>query len=231
MPVRALIFDLDDTLVDTFSLLIVPLEAEAATRMVAAGELAHEPDELLEILLELRQRSPVTLEVELQRRLPAVNEAALAARRKCIADLTLERLVIDAAVRQLLQALNARYRLFLLTAGDLTFQEAKVAHLTIAHLFEEIAIIPDEAEYGKEKKIRELLQARQLAPAEVLVVGNRLDKEIAAGQRVGAHTVWVRHGEGAALASEEAGLSPTYIIDDILALRDVLASISLDEDR
>lgn len=64
-----------------------------------------------------------------------------------------------------------------------------------------------------------------------MVIGNQLDKEIAAGQRVGAHTVWVRHGEGAALTPQETGIWPDDVVDDILALRDVLAPGSLGEDQ
>lgn len=62
-------------------------------------------------------------------------------------------------------------------------------------------------------------------PNDALIVGNRLDKEILAGENLGAPTVWMQHGEGSKANLEDGRREPDYTIDSILKLRDVLLDI------
>lgn len=84
---QAIIFDLDDTLVDTYDTLIVPLEIEAAQVMLniqpnLGEKKAVRPETLERYLLKLRRTNPSHVEEELRRRFPQVNSAALEARRQ-----------------------------------------------------------------------------------------------------------------------------------------------------
>jgi FMN phosphatase YigB (HAD superfamily) len=214
MQIETVVFDLDDTLVDTSSLLIAPLEIEAARRMVQVDPSLPDPDELAGLVLELRKTGPSAVEQELVRLLPGLTEEVLEARRRVFTGLTPRRLFIDPRVERLLQGLYGRSTLYLLTEGDLDFQSAKIDHLGIRSFFTEVVITPP-GPGSKHGALVSLLERRRHPPGSVLVVGNRLDREIRAGNRLGITTVWIRRGEGSAvLPGEQSGL-PDYTVNDV----------------
>jgi FMN phosphatase YigB (HAD superfamily) len=217
MQIDTVVFDLDDTLVDTFSLLVAPLEIEAARRMVQVAPFLPDPDELAGLVLELRKADPSVVEQELVRLLPGVTEEVLEARRQTFTGLAPRRLFIDPRVKRLLQDLRDRATLYLLTEGDFDFQNAKIDHLGIRSFFREVVIVPP-GPGAKHGALVSLLERGRHPPASVVVVGNRLDREIRAGNRLGVATVWVRRGEGsAALPGKDASL-PHHTVDDVAEL-------------
>lgn len=84
-------------------------------------------------------------------------------------------------------------KLFLVTSGFRRLQESKVRALGIAHLFTEVHIdaIDEAHPQGKLPAFAEILKKHQFSPAEVLVVGDNPDSEIAAGNRLGMTTVQI----------------------------------------
>jgi FMN phosphatase YigB (HAD superfamily) len=221
MQIEAIVFDLDDTLVDTSSLLIAPLEAEAARRMVQVSSSLPDPDKLAGLVMALRKTGPSTVEQELARLLAGVTEEVLEARRQTFTGLAPDRLSLDPRVKRLLQDLHNRVTLYLLTEGALDFQSAKIDHLGIRPFFRKVVIAPP-GPGSKHGALASLLERHGHPPASVVVVGNRLDREIRAGNRLGVTTVWVRHGEGSALLpGEDTGL-PDHTVDDVVELREVI---------
>lgn len=83
--------------------------------------------------------------------------------------------------------------LFLVTSGFRRLQESKVKALQIAHLFTAVHIdaIDEPGPRGKLQAFEALLQAHQLAPHQVLAVGDNPDSEIAAGNLLGMPTVQI----------------------------------------
>ena len=84
-------------------------------------------------------------------------------------------------------------KLFLVTSGFRRLQESKIRALGIAHLFTGVRIdaIDESRPQGKLQAFEEILQTHQLAPSEVLVVGDNPDSEIAAGNRLGMTTIQI----------------------------------------
>lgn len=84
-------------------------------------------------------------------------------------------------------------RLFLVTSGFRRLQESKIRALGIAHLFDAIHIdaIDVPGRKGKQPIFAEILATGGLHANEVLVVGDRADSEIAAGNRLGIVTVQI----------------------------------------
>ena len=82
---------------------------------------------------------------------------------------------------------------FLVTSGFRGLQESKIKALGVEHLFTAIYIDAiDEADRkGKQKIFEVILDAHQLAPEDVLVVGDNPDSEIEAGNRLGISTVQI----------------------------------------
>jgi len=226
--IAAIVFDLDDTLVDTFSMLITPLEVDAARRAVQKSRALPDSDELAALLLEIGRTNPAKLEQELIRQVPDAVDEILEARQEALNDLVLERLCIDPQVKLLLRELSGDYSLYLLTEGDSEFQNAKIDHLGIRAFFNEVKTASPGPE-GKQKAITSLLEEYHYAPSSVLIVGNRLDKEIYTGNKLGMTTVWVRHGEGCAMCpGKDTGLSepdytvPNHTVENVLELREIL---------
>lgn len=215
---RAIVFDLDDTLVDTFSLLIEPLEREAAARMAEAGGEGLSPEDLEKIILRLRRDRPERLDEELA---GLVSAAAMEARRSALAEVPAERLRLDPEVRALLRDLRRDASLFLLTEGESDLQNRKIEHLGLRELFDEVVIVPSGTEPAKEEAIASLLARRGLLPDEVVIVGNRLDREILAGERLHLTTVWLRRGEGSGHVPGETA-RPDHVIGSLGELSAVL---------
>jgi FMN phosphatase YigB (HAD superfamily) len=214
MQIDTVVFDLDDTLVDTSALLIAPLEIEAARRMVQVAPSLPDPDELATLVLKLRQADPSMVERELVRLLPGLTEEVLEARRQTFTGLTPDRLFIDPRAKRLLQDLHGRATLYLLTEGNLDFQNAKIDHLGIRSFFREVVIVPP-GPGAKHGALVSLLERGRHPAGSVVVVGNRLDREIRAGNRLGITTVWVRRGEGSGVLPDERSGLPDYTVDDV----------------
>jgi putative hydrolase of the HAD superfamily len=83
--------------------------------------------------------------------------------------------------------------LFLVTSGFRRLQESKIKALGFERLFKAIYVDAiDEADRkGKQNTFAGILNAYQLRPKEVLVVGDSPDSEIEAGNRLGITTVQV----------------------------------------
>jgi FMN phosphatase YigB (HAD superfamily) len=82
---------------------------------------------------------------------------------------------------------------FLVTSGFRRLQESKIRALGIHHLFDEVWIdaIDDSNRKGKRQLFSDILEKYRLTPAQVLVVGDNPDSEIAAGNQLGIKTVQI----------------------------------------
>jgi putative hydrolase of the HAD superfamily len=91
-----------------------------------------------------------------------------------------------------LDALKRRgVRLALVTNGQGPTQRAKVERFDLAHRFDHIQI---EGEHGfgkpEERAYRRALEALQVEAHETWMVGDNLEWEVAAPQRLGIHAIW-----------------------------------------
>lgn len=84
-------------------------------------------------------------------------------------------------------------RRFLVTSGFRRLQESKVRALAIAEMFDEIVIdaLDEPGRRGKEGVFSDLLARHQLAPAEVVVVGDDPESELTAARHLGLRPVQI----------------------------------------
>ncbi len=82
---------------------------------------------------------------------------------------------------------------FLVTSGFRRLQESKITALNFQTLFTAVFIdaIDEPDRKGKQGIFEQILEAYQLTPAEVLVVGDNPDSEIEAGNQLGLRTVQI----------------------------------------
>ena len=223
MPtIQAIVFDLDDTLIDTAGQLLEPAHVEAATAMIRAGLVGS-----IERVAERR--------IELGRAHPGQSVDLLTAQSFGCTDPEVARAGHDAFYRRtvtrldpfheapaVLEALAPGRRLFLVTVGDPQTQRTKVELTGLGHHFADLRYV-DIAAPDKLPAIRELLVG--IDPARAAVVGDRIDGELEAGRRLGCWTVRVDRGEGRWLQPANRFQQPHYTIPGVEALPPVIADI------
>jgi putative hydrolase of the HAD superfamily len=90
-------------------------------------------------------------------------------------------------VRRTLYELSRRYRLWLITKGDLFDQESKVARSGVAGRFEQIDVLSEKTP----ESYRRLLADRSVAPERFLMVGNSLRSDVLPVAELGGHAVHI----------------------------------------
>lgn len=197
-----LVFDLDDTLLDTYGLLVPRASRDACQAMISAGL-----DTDLETCLRVREELGRTggrgdTYGEIVARFGVrgeANAADVAARgsdafynRRVTGDLSL-----FPGAREMLRDLKSRYGLHLVTASQEKTQHSKIEALKLGELFDSIHVI--DYRTGRRKgDAFAAIQHFSKAPAEKhLSIGNRLESDIADAKRLGWTTCWVRYGEHA----------------------------------
>jgi len=198
--IRAVVFDLDDTLFDCATQCVAPAHREAAKAMVEAGAAAT-ADEVLEARLAL---SGIERDVDdaVAASFRSVSPVRVAeAGRRAFYDRDPGPIVPFAFARDVLARVRARCKTVLLSTGHPPTQQKKIAALGLADQFDEILlddVFGRRGKGAKEEVLREWVARSGLAPAQVLVVGDRPDAEVAAALRLGMHALRVRGGEFAA---------------------------------
>ncbi len=223
--IDAVVFDLDDTLFDTSGQLMEPAHREAAEAMIAAG-LTADLDGLVTLRLELQRAHPTEDTNVLAARAYGVPEDSeiVAAARETYYRRRIEELEPFPGTFPVLRALRGRCKTLLLTTGHPGTQRSKVTLLGIGELLDDMVFLPvDEAD--KRAGLRSLLRYHRVDAERAVVVGDRLDREIAAGRELGAWTVRMAHGEGSSLDPRSAAEQPHYTISAIEALLPVLEDI------
>lgn len=96
-------------------------------------------------------------------------------------------------VTETLSALEHRYRLILITKGDLLDQERKLAKSDLAHYFHHIEVLSEK----NEENYSALLNQLNIKPSEFLMVGNSLKSDVlplvnikSQAVHVPFHTTW-----------------------------------------
>lgn len=93
-------------------------------------------------------------------------------------------------VEDTIAQLAPRYRLILITKGDLLDQERKIAQSGLGEVFDGVEIVSDKtpAAYS------EIFARHQTPPHATLMVGNSMKSDVLPAIEAGAWGVWVPHG-------------------------------------
>ena len=237
---RAILFDLDDTIVSAYwrpelawlavsselAASLAPLSPEEATKAVSdfAQEFWSDADRHRENRQDLGAA---------RRRIVAGALARLAAdgRQPLAADIAVrladrftayrdEQMALFDGAHEVLDELKSRGVLLgLVTNGDAAGQRAKVERFNLAHRFDHIQI---EGEHGfgkpEERAYRHAMESLGVEPHETWMVGDHLEWEVAAPQRLGIFAIW-HDPTGDGLPSG-ADVTPDRIIQRLAELLD-----------
>lgn len=223
MTFEVLIFDLDDTLIETTNLLTPAATREACEAMVQAG-LASSVDECLatrqgqhdfssapDFFARVVERFGVNTMIE-QAVIADLGRQAFYGRE------IKEHLELAPELRATLQELRRKYQLILLTAGVARTQREKISRLRLTELFHHVLIVEPHRGQFKQDEFIKILSLTGAVPARHLSIGNRLDTDIAPALALGMRGCWVRTGEQArasAATSASSLAKPDFSIHSI----------------
>ncbi len=212
-PLKAVVFDLDDTLYDCAGSLLEESRQRAARVLVEAGLPMAEPD-AVRLQRELSNSHGPNFLVfdEIARRYALDDEVIARAYRAYNSDeVGLIQPFPD--VLPTLRELRGRDVLcFLLTSGLYRRQTTKIERLGLREAFDDIVVNDVERGEVLSESLRFLLHKHSVQPEETLVVGDRPQEEIHAGNRLGAVTAQMMHGRFSAFQPRDATERPHYRI-------------------
>lgn len=121
-------------------------------------------------------------------------------------------------VEAVLEQLKGKYRLIVLTKGDLLDQERKLDLSNLSDYFHHVEVLSDK----KEKNYKDLLEHLEISPNEFLMIGNSLKSDVLPLVNIGAsavhvpfHTTW-KHEEVPSL-KKKSGYITVQKLTDVLA--------------
>ncbi len=211
--IKAIAFDLDDTLLDTSGLLAPEATRQAFEMMMAHGLKLS----LAECELHRQKLINTMSHRDVFEKL--TNEFGTKETLKILPDVTTAfyepslpaKLPLLAGALKNIEYLKKRYHLFLVTAGSETSQLAKVRSLAIEQHFEKIFVVNSLTQKRKKEVFLQIISELQIKNNELLCVGNSLLSEIADGISVGAEVCYFEFGEVRG-SIQDLPKKPTYHI-------------------
>ena len=122
-------------------------------------------------------------------------------------------------VRETVEALRSRYRLMVITKGDLFDQESKLARSGLADLFWRIEIVSEK----DERTYRRILHDGGIPPEEFLMVGNSIRSDILPVAALGGQAVHVPYSLTWAHERADLNGAPVHRIHTLARLIDLPA--------
>ena len=227
-PLRAVVFDLDDTLYDCTGTLVEASRRRAAQMLVKAG-LPMTVDEALALQDELAASRGQHFLVfdEIARRYNLDDDIIDDAYRAYNSDEVGE-ITAFPDVKPTLKFLRSQGVLcFLLTSGLHRRQSTKIRKLGLKNSFDEVVINDTERGELMGECMRYLLGRHRLRPEELLVVGDRPQEEIRVGKELGAATAQMLHGRFSAFEPRDASEQPDYRITRLFQVPTLLKLANL----
>lgn len=223
--IKAVFFDLDDTLVDTTKLVKIARK-NAIENMIRHGlpaDFNTAYNELLELINEYGSNFPHHFDYLLRRLDLEYNPKLVAAGVIAYHNTKFAHLrEIRHARKALLKLKEMGLRLGIITDGNPIKQWEKIIRLDLDDFFENVVISDFEGVKKPHPKIyQKALKIFKVNAEETIMVGDRLYSDIYGAKRVGMHTVWFRYGKYANKEIEYQKYAD-YEIKDILELPDIV---------
>jgi putative hydrolase of the HAD superfamily len=220
---RAVIFDLDDTLFPEH--MYVESGFRSVAELLAEQGLSDAPTILDQIWQEYRtDRNGVFDRLLLAMRATSLTVSDLVERYRTHKP----SIVLDTQTRQVIDAIRGQYKLGLISDGWLSVQTAKVQALGLGGLMDAVCLTDQWGRaYWKPhpRAFEHILDEFGVAPREACYVGDNLTKDFLAPNRLGMHSVHLHRRDG--IYSEmqaHPGGEPEVRIGSLDELRQVVSS-------
>lgn len=223
--IKAVVFDLDDTLYDCSGSLVDAARRRAAKAMIDKGLPCSEAEAYdLQVQLTARHGPRHKVFDEIAERFGKGQDVVEAALKAYNRDEVEDIRPFPEAVSLLRNLRSQGYLLFLVTSGVHRRQERKIQMLEIAKYFDEVLINDTEIGGDVEDSYIELMTRHGLTPQEVVVVGDRIDAEIRVANHLRMTTVQIKHGRYATLVPKNEFEEPDFRIGALGETQHILAA-------
>jgi len=203
--IKLLIFDLDNTLFDTYSQLGIKVLDKMIIQMRKLG-LTKEQEQLLRKKYIITGFRIVAKELDLSEEVKNIGMQTY--RGMDISHITPYEDV------KLLDGFKQKK--ILVTSGLEEVQLKKVKVLKIGDLFEEV-IVDESSSYENKKKIfADIMRKHKLKPKEVMIIGDNPESEIAAGNALGIITVQILRRHGMLKGKADYHITDLYELEKLL---------------
>lgn len=216
MRFQALVFDLDDTLMDTHGQLVGEAHWQACLAMQNAG-LNVPVQVLFDTRMRITKEQPrIDIDLALAHYYDCQDTQVIAAGHQTYFNPEISQLEPFPGVPKMLEELKQSHRLFLVTSGYEKTQARKLEVLGLSAYFDEVYYAPVGHSRGKEDALRHLQQKYALNYSGMVVIGDRINNEIVIGKRLGCPTIWIRHGECAHILPEGPHEEPDLMTHSVI---------------
>ncbi|MBC7466534.1 MAG: HAD hydrolase-like protein [Bdellovibrio sp.] len=195
--IKAIAFDLDDTLLDTTGILVPKASAHAFQILINNGlrlTLAECQERRLQMIQTMSHKEVFRIladEFGNQQTVAAVPAAIAAFYEPQLPD-TLP--LLPGAIENI-KELKDKYKLYIVTAGTESAQRSKAKSLGIEPYFEHIYVVNSLDKKRKEDAFLDIIKKNNLKNHELLCVGNSLSSEIFDAVKIGAIACYFEFGE------------------------------------
>lgn len=221
-----IIFDLDDTLIDTTGS-ITPLKLEQAfTKMIEAGLEVGDPEEALRVLKRLdgaTESASQTL-AEFLEILGAEKKYFEIGEQEIYGEFLPDTPVfpLDQAL-EVLEELRAVFTLALVSRGKCEQQLMKLKNAGIDSTMFSRIIISE----GRDKKphYRTILEELKFLPARTVVCGDRVRRDLLPAKELGCKTIQMQWGRGLRCGVDEKSESVDFRIRNLRQIKEIVSAL------
>ena len=193
--IKAVIFDLDDTLVDRNASMEWALSEQYNHYSDSLSGISK--DEYINTLMEFQNHGYINPKIAYERYF-AIHSGRPIAIEDLYNDINLRygtKTVIFDGVEDTLKSIAKNYRLSLITNGRIDLQYRKIRQSKIENYFENITISEEVGFTKPDKRIFELCMAGMgISPENSIYVGDNPEIDIKAAMEVGMKTIWKDNG-------------------------------------
>jgi len=216
--IKAIIFDLDDTLYDCSGTLVVRGRRQVAKTIARLINSSEEAAYQLQLDMEEKYgvKANIYEKIVSHYHLPGTYAQELLEEfvHVDISDITVFPDVIDTMI----QLKGRGYRMVLVTSGDKEIQRKKIDVLGLNNrYFDDIVITERNKGQPKKACFQEIMKRYDLQAEEFVCVGDKIDDELTASKSLGMVTVMFEHGRhyNAYLKVQDKYIKPDYFIKHI----------------
>jgi len=224
--IKAIIFDLDNTLIDFMKMKRSSINA-AIYAMIEAG-LPIRKEDAVDILFKLYDKYGIEdntiFQKFLKETIGEVDYKILSAGIVAYRRIREHHLDPYPNVRPTLKKLKeSDYKLAIVSDAPRLKAWLRLTYLGLTNYFDIVVTFDDtNKKKPSPEPFRFALEKLKVKPEEVIIIGDDIKKDIAGGKKLGMLTVFARYGDTFFHKPENGYQKPDYVIDDIKELLDVL---------
>lgn len=203
--IRAIAFDLDDTLIDTSGILAPKATLDAFNILLESGlSLTLEDCERIRLdMIKSVSHKDVFEHLAKNHGTTQTQSALQQAVDAFYSPVLPETLPLLPGALDNLEYLKPKYAMYVVTAGFEVAQKDKIKTLGIKNFFKQIFVINSLAQQRKKDSFLKILELERILPEELLCIGNSLTSEIKDALSIGAKACYFQFGEDRGEAAEE----------------------------